>query len=154
MVNWYQFTFNLLPIYFQFTSNLLSIYFQLILNWFQFTEPGGLLIRGNPGYQSWGTWAHGRYPLWAVQIDVFFFLRNLIENRSFGEGWFFEVFQWLAVIREIKKPRKKRKTNWTKKTYIDWTSTNTHKKCSFFSALKCNEQCCSLYMHIYIYRFH
>ena len=48
--------------------------------------PGGWLIKGDRCYYSWGTWAHGGYPLWASQNA--FFKRVLIRNRSFGKCFF------------------------------------------------------------------
>ena len=56
------------------------------------------------------------------------------------------VFWFFLMISSNKRGQKIEK-----KQLLKTKSTNTKRKNECFSALKCNEQCCSLYMHIYIH---
>ena len=110
-------------------------------------EPGSWLIRGNTGYKimgdmgSWGV-PFVSYPNWC------FLIKNLIRNRWFGEGCVFHLFQWLAVIKEMKTSAKKR-TQLEKQITIKWQSTNKRGKTYIFFSSEVHELCCSLYIYIH-----
>ena len=121
---------------FQITFNLLSIDFKLLsTTWSQgfinYGEPWSLIM-GDMG--SWGV-PFVSLPNWCFYSRIY-----IIGSRSSWQGCFFhkksKKQQWWE--RKRKKKREKLK------------STNKDKK-AYFSAVKCNEQCCSLYIHTYMH---
>ena len=116
--------FNLLPVDFQLIPIYFQVYnFQVSLNWFQSTEPGGWFIRGNHGFNQVGHGLMGvpfvSYPNWC------FFLKNLIGNRSLGEGWF-PSFSMISNDKKDRKIEKKNRKQIEKRKFENQTKIKRH----------------------------